>query len=138
MHSDRHHIRAYVLFLFISLCFVGILFYLYTPNSFSGSQSNALIISPEVSLINTEIKLWNPLPTLSQEIGIIVNPVTSNDTIAQRRIRLTRLLLHYQQELLQMKTLYDLDAIDIKDQEKLTELRAKISNIQKKIELLSQ
>ncbi len=109
-HIDRHHIRAYLFFLIISIFIVGILVYLFTPST-DRLASNALE-EENMPVISEEV------PYLSQEI--------SPDAIAARRMKLTTLLLKQQAALAQ------LEAVEQKDDQ----YRSEVSRIEKKIENL--
>lgn len=87
--SDSHHIKTYIVFFIISFALIGTLAYLYMPGSFFGLKSDVLSLSEEVT-ISAEAVI-SPEVSISSEIPA--------DEAAQRRLRLTNLLLHYQTEL---------------------------------------
>jgi len=53
MDIDRHHLRAYIFFLILSIVLVGVLVYLYMPG-FSHLRSNLLDVSGEVTMSSEE------------------------------------------------------------------------------------
>lgn len=84
MSSTRHHLRAYIVFLIVSLLLVGILAYLYTPFNIDTSKlGSQTILSAEVQM----------------SAEVIVREETDTSSTATKRIRLTNLLLRYQKEL---------------------------------------
>lgn len=84
LSSTRHHLRAYIVFLIVSLLLVGILAYLYTPFNIDTSKlGSQTILSAEVQM----------------SAEVIVREETDTSSTATKRIRLTNLLLRYQKEL---------------------------------------
>lgn len=121
MSTNRHHLRAYIVFLIISLLLVGILAYLYTPFTIDASK---LVSQATVSA---------EVPVMSAEI--VIRGETETDSSVNKRIRLTNLLLRYQKELA------DLESWDVSlpsKQQQLKSLRQKIENLELMITELSQ
>ncbi len=125
---DSHHIKTYIVFFIISFALIGTLTYLYMPGSFFGLKSDVLSMSEEVNM-STEA-LISPEVSISSEIPA--------DEAAQRRLRLTNLLLHYQSELEDLESQKKSAYSDLEKEQKVAELRIKIDNLQMKITALAQ
>jgi hypothetical protein len=105
----------------VSLLFVGILSYLYTPFNIDTSK----FISQSVT------------PSLIQEKSpeVLVLEETEKSNTASKRIRLTNLLLRYQKQMTDLES--SDDSISTK-QEKFESLRQKIENLELMITEISQ
>lgn len=126
--SDSHHIKTYIVFFIISFLLIGSLAYLYMPGSFFWLKSDVLSVSGE-EIVSAEMKVSSEI-TISSEIPV--------DETAQRRLRLTNLLLHHQSELQELESGKDTTYSDEEKQNKIAELRLKIDNLQIKITALTQ
>jgi hypothetical protein len=121
--NARHHLKAYIVFLFLSILLVGVLAYLYTPFNIKVPQkltSQSLDISGEV-FISSE--------------PLVIEWIDAN-SVAAKRIRLTNLLLRYQKELVDIETRTKTPSLD--EKARIDFLRNKIENLQKMITELSQ
>lgn len=118
MSNARHHLKAYVVFLLVSILLVGLLAYLYTPFNIHPSQ-----------YINSQIV------TISGEEYVSAEPIVSEsptkDPSVAKRIRLTNLLLRYQKELAELESQSDLSSQAKTDRIEI--LRIKIQELQKTI-----
>ena len=131
--SDSHHIKTYLVFFLISCLFVGVLAYLYMPGSFFGLKSDVLSTTPEEK-ISSEPLVIGENPAKAQ---IDISSEVSADNGAQKRLRLTNLLLHYQTELGGLESDKTIAGADIEKQQKIFELRVKIDSLQAKITSLA-
>lgn len=120
MSSARHHLKAYIVFLIMSLLLVGILAYLYTPFTIDTSKLGSQATTSSQAQISAEVLILEESDTTST---------------ASKRIRLTNLLLRYQKELTDLES--SDDSISSK-QEKLESLRQKIENLELMITELSE
>ncbi len=121
MSPAHHHLKAYIVFLVVSLLLVGILTYLYTPFNIDTSKLRSeAVVSPEVQM--------------SSEV--ILREETDTSSTATKRIRLTNLLLRYQKELSDLESTWDIPLAW--KQEKLESVRQKIENLELMITELSQ
>lgn len=119
--STQHHLKAYIVFLIVSLLLVGTLAYLYTPFTISPPENlwSQSLLSSEV-VVSAE--------TMVQKVD--------NDSTSDKRIRLTNLLLRYQKEraLLESQS----PPHPSGTQAKIDSLRQKIENLESMITELSE
>lgn len=119
-----HHLKAYIFFLILSIALIWALAYLYAPG-ISLLKSDAINASSEVSVNTPES------PSISKEV--------SEDALAARRIKLTKLLLRYQKELQDIEDAQKSAQVsDSSQNQEMESLRIKIDNIQSMIERLAQ
>jgi len=89
----HHHLKAYIVFLVVSLLLVGTLAYLYTPFNIDAPQlGSQAIVSPEVQM----------------SAEVIIRDEIDTSSVANKRIRLTNLLLRYQKELSDLESAGDI------------------------------
>ncbi len=120
MSPTRHHLKAYIVFLIVSLLLVGILAYLYTPFNIDTSKLGAQ------SITSSEVQM---------SAEVLVLEETDKSSSSSKRIRLTGLLLRYQKEMA------DLESSDVpltSKQADLESLRQKVENLELMITELSQ
>lgn len=123
MNMDAHHLRAYIVFLIGSIIFVGILAFLYLPNS---------SIRSDVFETNKN-REKNSVEPVSLDLKV------SQDVLSARRIKLTNMLLRFQAELSDLESRHTLT--NSQDQEflkKIETLKIKIENIQSMIKKLTE
>jgi len=122
MSQTSHHLKAYLVFLIMSLLLVGVLAYLYTPFNFDTSKylgSQAIISGEE---------------QVSSEV--LVTETIDPDTTTAKRMRYTTLLLRYQKELAKLESQTSVSSLETT--EKIQFLRNKIDNIEKIIQGLAE
>jgi hypothetical protein len=117
-----HHLKAYIIFLFASILFVGLLAYLYTPFNFDTSKylgSQAIISGEEI---------------VSSEV--LITEEVDPDTVMAKRMRYTTLLLRYQKDLTDLESQTDAPSPEII--EKMQHIRTKIENLETMIRELAE
>lgn len=122
MSQTSHHLKAYIVFLIVSILFVGILAYLYTPFNFDTSKylgSQAIVSGEE---------------QISAEV--LVTETIDPDTNTAKRMRYTTLLLRYQKELSELESQTTVSSLETI--QKIEFLRNKIENIEKIIRELAE
>ncbi len=129
--TDSHHIKTYLVFFAMSCLLIGALAYLYMPGSFWGLKSDVLSTTSEE--VSAEEKVDE---VLSAEV--VISSEISDDDAAQKRLRFTNLLLHYQSDLAELEADKSKTFSDIEKQQKVFELRVKIDNLQEKITTLTK
>ena len=122
MSQTSHHLKAYIVFLIVSILFVGILAYLYTPFNFDTSKY----------LGSQAIVSWEE--QISAEV--LVTETIDPDTNTAKRMRYTTLLLRYQKELSELES--QTTASTLETTQKIEFLRNKIENIEKIIRELAE
>ncbi len=122
LSPTRHHLKAYIVFLIVSLLLVGVLAYLYTPFNIDASKhlGSQTLLAPEEQV--------------SAEV-LVLEERHDTSSNSNKRIRLTNLLLRYQKEMSELES-SDISTDSKKDT--LDSLRQKIENLEIMITELSQ
>lgn len=119
--DSSHHLRAYLVFLLISLLLIGLLAYLYLPFNIG------------TSYLHSDILTMSSEESISAEVIVTQD---NSDTVAAKRIRFTNLLLRYQRELAELESSHNSSSTQTR--EAINALRVKIENLEKFIAELSQ
>ena len=130
IHHDHSHLRAYIIFFFMSVILIGSLVYFYAPFSPGNLQSNTIMPTNNTSQQNEPGSFLDEPVVPSAD-----NTPMGDEDEAERsakRMRFTRLLLKYQADL------QELQAEKMNNRGKPTdpELDKKIANMNTRIENL--
>lgn len=139
IHHDHSHLRAYIIFFFMSVVLIGSLVYFYAPFSSGNLQSNTL------TQTNT-IPQQNESGTFLDEpvVPSADNTPLDEESEAERsakRMRFTRLLLKYQADLqsLQAEKMNNLGKpTDPELDKKIASMNTRIENLENIITKLSE
>lgn len=119
---EVHHIKTYIVFFIVSVVFIGTLLYLYFPEQDSQSKIKSSVINAVQ---------WNIDITGKQTL----EQTSKNSVASEKRIRLTKLLIRAQKELqlLESQRKDSENGLDTALEEKIAQVRNRISNIEKLI-----
>lgn len=119
---EVHHIKTYIVFFIVSVVFIGTLLYLYFPEQDSQSKIKSSVINAAQ---------WNIDITGKQTL----EQTSKNSVASEKRIRLTKLLIRAQKELqlLESQRKDSENGLDTALEEKIAQVRNRISNIEKLI-----
>ena len=139
IHHDHSHLRAYIIFFFMSVILIGSLVYFYAPFSSGNLQSNTITPIANIPQQN------EPGTFLDEPVVPSADntPMGEEDEVERsaKRMRFTRLLLKYQADLqsLQAEKMNNLGKpTDPELDKKIANMTTRIENLENIITKLSE